>query len=236
MISIYFEAFCQNKSIKALYGVKFLEYDNNTEGARFYNSIIDRQNNFLNKLKFEMKASSNESSFESKEILIEDSNRAHSMALNSSNYHNTYYTNTEAGFYQVNYNNKAFNVTVMDSLKGIEWKILKNQNKIIHGCSCIKATAKIDIDLIKKYTKIVESYFCPKINFKFGPLNYYGLPGLIYELRENNVVYTLEELDIVDKFEKSLKIKSDKFYNENEFKTILKEKIISTLGEEALKN
>lgn len=232
----YTSLYSQNKQIEAVYEVTFLPYENNdSEGAKYYNSILKSQNRFLNNIRFKLIANKRESRFEGIEVLLKDSKASDMMAINSSNFNNTYYTNIFKNYFQVNYNNKAFNIVVQDSLKEINWKISKNKYKLINGCNCLHASAKIEINLVEKNVNDIDAFFCPDVNFKFGPLNYFGLPGLIYELKENNVVYTISDLKI-DKYDdiKSYKIESEKYFNKIEFENIVKQKIISTFGESAL--
>lgn len=235
---IFFQTFlfAQVKHVEAIYKVKLLPYENNdSEGAKYYNSILNSQNRFLNNINFKLIATANESRFEGIDILLKDKYASDMMAINSSNYNNIYYTNIKRNFYQINYNNKAFNVVVQDSLKQINWTITKDKFKLINGCNCLHASAKVEVNLVEKYIKNIDAFFCPEVNFKFGPLNYFGLPGLIYELRENNLVYTISNIETKShKDSKPYIIDSDRYFDEIEFENIVKQKIISTFGEKAL--
>jgi GLPGLI family protein len=69
---------------------------------------------------------------------------------------------------------KSFLIT--DSLKKINWK-LTGEGKQINKMNCQKATTTVG-----KYD--VEAWFALEIPVSSGPANYWGLPGLIIELKE----------------------------------------------------
>ena len=69
---------------------------------------------------------------------------------------------------------KAF--LISDVLKKIDWK-LTGDGKQIGKMNCQKATA-----IVGKYD--VEAWFALEIPVSSGPANYWGLPGLIIELKE----------------------------------------------------
>ncbi len=65
---------------------------------------------------------------------------------------------------------------ISDILKKIDWKLTGN-GKQINKMNCQKATA-----IVGKYE--VEAWFTLEIPVSSGPANYWGLPGLIVELKE----------------------------------------------------
>ena len=65
---------------------------------------------------------------------------------------------------------------ISDVLKKIDWK-LTGEGKKIDKMNCQKATA-----IVGKYE--VEAWFALEIPVSSGPANYWGLPGLIIELKE----------------------------------------------------
>ena len=65
---------------------------------------------------------------------------------------------------------------ISDVLKKIDWK-LTGEGKQIGKMNCQKATA-----IVGKYE--VEAWFALEIPVSSGPANYWGLPGLIIELKE----------------------------------------------------
>ena len=71
---------------------------------------------------------------------------------------------------------KAF--LVQDDLPIINWKI-KNETKDIAGISTLKAIAVLEDE---NQTKI-EAWYAPILSYKTGPEKFWGLPGIILELK-----------------------------------------------------
>lgn len=70
---------------------------------------------------------------------------------------------------------------VFDDFNKIKWNIT-SESKIINNFECFKATwAYQKIDVI--------AWFCPKLPYAFGPMEYGNLPGLILELNRGKFVY-----------------------------------------------
>ena len=96
---------------------------------------------------------------------------------------------------------------VQDVLQPIEWS-LESETKKIGNYSCFKATATIPSDELTWYsfswdklrnttesdsTQVkevkmtqIEAWYAPQIPVRHGPLDYWGLPGLILEVSANN--------------------------------------------------
>ena len=96
---------------------------------------------------------------------------------------------------------------VQDVLQPIEWS-LESETKKIGNYSCFKATASIPSDELTWYsfswdklrnttesdsTQVkevkmtqIEAWYAPQIPVRHGPLDYWGLPGLILEVAANN--------------------------------------------------
>ena len=96
---------------------------------------------------------------------------------------------------------------VKDVLQPIDWN-LESESKKIGNYSCFKATASIPSDELTWYSfswdKLktstasdstgvnevkmtqIEAWYAPQIPVRHGPLDYWGLPGLILEVSANN--------------------------------------------------
>jgi len=96
---------------------------------------------------------------------------------------------------------------VKDVLQPIDWN-LESESKKIGNYSCFKATASISSDELTWYsfswdklrtstasdsTEVnevkmtqIEAWYAPQIPVRHGPLDYWGLPGLILEVSANN--------------------------------------------------
>lgn len=95
--------------------------------------------------------------------------------------------------------------------------VLTNETKLIDNYLCYKATnVKKVVNDVKTFSHPVTAWYCPKIPYRYGPIGYGNLPGLILELQVRNVVYGAKiikldsELDFDVKFLDKIKILSDK--------------------------
>ena len=104
---------------------------------------------------------------------------------------------------------------VKDVLQPIEWS-LESETKKIGNYSCFKATASIPSDELTWYsfswdklrnttesdsTQVkevkmtqIEAWYAPQIPVRHGPLDYWGLPGLILEVSANNTTMLCSKL------------------------------------------
>lgn len=89
----------------------------------------------------------------------------------------TLYKNTKNGTWteDVLFENKTY--LIKDSLKNLDWTITKEKRNIA-GFDVLKATTTMD----DKYKTEVTAWYAPKLNFKNGPDEFWGLPGLILEI------------------------------------------------------
>jgi len=79
-----------------------------------------------------------------------------------------------------------------------EWNLL-SESKFIDNIETFKANCAITINNgVKKFRKIITAWYAPSIPVTFGPKNYNGLPGLILELHENEVVLYLSKIEFED--------------------------------------
>lgn len=83
---------------------------------------------------------------------------------------------------------------VLKSSKENKW-ILTKESKTINDAVCYKATTTKTVDTRKgKTTREVIAWYNPEINIPAGPDGYFGLPGLIVEVEENNIITYLYKL------------------------------------------
>ncbi|MCT3923278.1 GLPGLI family protein [Elizabethkingia anophelis] len=73
---------------------------------------------------------------------------------------------------------------VSDSVPSFKWTISENSTKKILGYNCIKATT------IFRGSKIT-AYYTPDIPYSVGPFKFFGLPGAILDVREDNKRYDM---------------------------------------------
>jgi len=74
---------------------------------------------------------------------------------------------------------------------------LKTDTKKINKYTCYKA---VTIEKMKTRNGIknilVEAWYAPEINIPFGPIGYSGLPGLILELKKDNIKYYVTSINL----------------------------------------
>lgn len=50
----------------------------------------------------------------------------------------------------------------------------------------------------RKWDRITIAWYAPSMPYSFGPKNFSGLPGLVLELQENEVVLYLTKIEFLD--------------------------------------
>jgi GLPGLI family protein len=88
---------------------------------------------------------------------------------------------------------KAFGgkILITETSNERPWVLTKEKKEIL-GKQCYKATYEEEKD---GKTINVEAWFTPELPYQFGPKGYHGLPGLILEIKYNNVlVYTASKI------------------------------------------
>jgi len=139
---------------------------------------------------------------------------------------------------------------INDALQPIEWK-LESDTKKIGNYNCFKATAAIPTNELTWYSfswdklretnesesdstqveeikmTLVEAWYAPQIPVRHGPLEYWGLPGLILEVSADNTTMLCSKLilnpDEVIEFEAPSKGKE---VTKLEYRTIINEKMV----------
>ncbi len=109
--------------------------------------------------------------------------------------------------------------------------VLTDESKMIQNFKCFKATLQISLknDYGTFYRTLI-AWYCPEIPYSFGPKGYTGLPGLILELQDRNVVFGVESLRL---FEENVKIDlptKGKSISFDEYETILRERVYKRMG------
>ena len=97
---------------------------------------------------------------------------------------NDLFTHYGENYVLANYDLHPKSYAIKKSLQPIDWKIT-NEKKELMGYEVRKATAVYDS------ITTVEVWYSPKLAYKIGPSQYWGLPGLILEVNEK-VEYTKE--------------------------------------------
>ena len=96
-------------------------------------------------------------------------------------------------FFTANVENRDF--FIYDNVPQIDWNIDENSTKTVANYKCIKATA------IFRGSKIT-AYFAKELPYSAGPFKFYGLPGLILDIRVDgwdHEIWKAESVNIDDK-------------------------------------
>lgn len=106
----------------------------------------------------------------------------------------------------------------------LDWTIT-DEFKMVDNYKCFKAIAMKSLIIKGKEQKHqITAWFCPEVPISFGPKEFRGLPGLIFELFDDKIKFNLDKIEL--KFEKIIlnkKVNKD-FITQKEFDKIVAEK------------
>ena len=138
------------------------------------------------------------------------------------------------------------NFLVKDSLQPIVW-VMGKETKEIGNYTCFKATASIPTNELTWYNfswnrlnettddsakddiamTIVEAWYTPQIPVGHGPLEYWGLPGLILEVSAGNTTMLCSKIIINPKEQVEIKApEKGKIVSKQEYQQIISKKMI----------
>ncbi|REE27803.1 GLPGLI family protein [Winogradskyella pacifica] len=100
----------------------------------------------------------------------------------------------------------------------INWSLV-NEKKSIGNYECLKAIGKVHYGKHKGET--IEAWYAPSIPLSFGPKMYYGLPGLILEIKEKNNVLYADKIEFLNKDIRIRTPKKDQLISEKKADSIL---------------
>lgn len=137
-----------------------------------------------------------------------------------------------------------------------DWKLI-NESKKIGEYSCFKAELIVPVTDVQKQNyqdflkreekkpalfkmeepkdKVITAWYTPEIPMSFGPDNYWGLPGLILEINEENMIILCSKVVLNTKSKLNVKRpkKGDKV-SQKEFDAIQKKKMDSMRNEDGI--
>ena len=153
-----------------------------------YNKAIEG----AKKLTFTLSFNENGSLFKLDDI-IKDGLSGVNMALAYSEGEDIIY-NSKNNFETVTQSNTFMGDFLITESKKTDWN-LTQESKNIDDYLCYKATSILVVDNDVKIFKFpIVAWYCPQIAVNFGPKGYNGLPGLILELQERNIIYGLKSI------------------------------------------
>jgi GLPGLI family protein len=192
-VYIFFISFISNffygQSGQVVYAVK-MDSTSYQESGQYFERL-KKMKEYANNQKFELKFNNNLSSFKYMEGLHSDSDFS-----DRENTTAQFAMTTSSDFYY----NKVENIEIQQKKDGqliekeyskVSW-ILGTESKKIDSYLCYKATYKEPYIARKsgetRYREVV-AWYAPSLPYSFGPINFYGLPGLILELKYKNATY-----------------------------------------------
>jgi GLPGLI family protein len=107
-------------------------------------------------------------------------------------------------FFTANVDSRDF--FIYDKVPKPTWKIEEDQTKTIAGYKCYKATGTF------RGSKVI-AYFTKDLPYSAGPFKFYGLPGLILDIRTENKDHDIWKAESVDVDDKSTITFKPKFLN-----------------------
>ena len=120
-------------------------------------------------------------------LSIQDSISLKTQKIVSNDYYASklnYDNNIKDILFTANFRNVDY--LVFDQVSNPVWIIDKNSSKKILDYKCIKATANFR-------GSNITAYFTEELPYSAGPYKFYGLPGLILEIKEDNKNYNFWE-------------------------------------------
>lgn len=107
-------------------------------------------------------------------------------------------------FFTANVDSRSF--FIYDKVAQPNWKIEENQTKTIAGYKCIKATGVFR-------GSSITAYFSKELPYSAGPFKFYGLPGLILDIRVDNMDHEIWKAETVTIDDKKLIAYKPQFLN-----------------------
>lgn len=210
---------------KIIYKATFSKLENSQQGNNL-ESYYKMAGNTLRDVDFVLLGTMDKSFFwVDKPMVRSDENVKLVAALSIVGSTGTYFLNREDNI--VFEEKEAFGDTFLIKypIEELNWQLHQEQ-KIIGNYTCHKATSEYIQDNGKVQTLIkVTAWYAPEISLSYGPKNYSGLPGLILELKEHNIQFTVENIyfnSLTDEELKKIKEpkNKEKAYTRREFEKL----------------
>lgn len=133
-----------------------------------------------------------------------------------------YYHNLEKSQYKKQFYTLEKEWLIEDELIPLDWELIPD-SKIIQGYTCYKATVEVFKINSKTEKEVVEVWYAPSLPFSFGPNDYYGLPGLILELKRGYYKFYTHKLSFSDKSKKIKAPTKGEKHNRDSYETKMNE-------------
>ena len=120
-----------------------------------------------------------------------------SMAIAFSGVSGKYYNIKKTSLLLREFEEEGFGKIILQSQYNYNWELL-NESKKIDGLTCFKASRIMTIDNgdAGVFNRTITAWYCPSIPVPYGPAGEGGLPGLILELHNRNVILGVRKIDL----------------------------------------
>lgn len=207
---LFFQTLFSQSTIEVVYKSSFngdflsKENKDNPNLKTFNNGIENK----ISTLKFQLLINKNKSLFKSiPEMEREGETTGEKMAKIVTGFENKYYTDLKLKKIIIDEVFADKNDKVDLGFDTFKWEFL-NDTKEINGYKCYLAKTKFaHLD--------VFAWYCPKLPYSFGPMEFSNLPGLVLELQKGNVIFQVEKI--------TLDSKNNVDFDITKFQTITKE-------------
>lgn len=214
--AIQITAIGQNTNLKINYSVE-LAFDEGFSNNEILKDSYETAQQNSKHLKFNLFIYNDESFF-TKDNSLNIENTDVNLILSFCNYKGETVQQKDYNFSQIEIDDKKF---LIKELRNVKWE-LSNITKVIDGYLCFKATTTHDVvNNLGVFKHPVVAWYCPDLPYSFGPNGYGGLPGLIFQLQERNVIFGLKNITFNNKDKKTPKFDFSKAITIDEFNKIL---------------
>jgi GLPGLI family protein len=184
-----------SQNIICTYGVKvdsvYLNQNKLDVNEIYYNYI-----NYLDKISYHLRIMNDESIYEIDRELLKKVNDPSVKLMQSVGGRGVFYYNSKDSLF-LNRKELLGDIYLIEQEKPI-W-VFTSESKNIDGIECLKAFSTKKMNNSKrKWDRITTAWYAPSMPYSFGPKNFNGLPGLILELQENEVVLYLTKIEFLD--------------------------------------
>lgn len=153
-------------------------------------------NDVINSMKFELAFNDSIASYkEISELNISKNSHSAKMATVFSGYQGPYYFNLVL---RTAYRKRGKYLISKPLNSFYNWTLL-NDTININGLKCYKATTVIHLQGRRgAIEREITAWYTPEININLGPDGFTGLPGLIIQLEQQNIVTRLSQINFTD--------------------------------------
>ncbi|MEM1338912.1 MAG: GLPGLI family protein [Bacteroidota bacterium] len=192
LLSVLTGSFVSSQTKSGIVQYSVSQIENKTSNN---SDVLDRTYQRLNDLQYVLKFDSTRSIYSLKKLLSINNDEIYVKMASSIAGRGEYYTdlrNKERIRY-INFRGDEFLINY--PFEKLAWNIT-NEVKKIKGFSCRKATLILGKSLIRTKPIDVTAWFTDDIPYGYGPKLFFGLPGLIMELEEGNLRFTVSNIDL----------------------------------------